>query len=86
MLIRSIFVAAIVSGWSPQAGAGEQSGLLHRASCSVVRLYVAKYSAAAAEMWARSHGATNSEIEAARHCLQGSSPVQAASVFGVTTH
>jgi len=34
-----------------------------------VRYYVAKYSASAAEMWARSHGATDAEIEAARRCL-----------------
>ena len=84
MLIRWMCVAAIVSGWSPQAEAGEHSGLLQRASCSVVRFYVAKYSAAAAETWARSHGATESEIEAARHCIKDS-PVQAASVLGVTT-
>jgi len=36
----------------------------------VVRYYVAKYSASAAEMWARSHGATDAEIETARHCLR----------------
>jgi hypothetical protein len=36
----------------------------------VVRYYVAKYSASAAEMWARGHGATEAEIEAARHCLK----------------
>ena len=83
MWTKWICVAAIVSGWSPLAEAGEQSGLLHRASCSVVRYYVAKYSAAGAETWARSHGATEAEIEAARHCIQGS-PVQSASVFGVT--
>jgi hypothetical protein len=37
----------------------------------VVRYYVAKYSASTAETWARSHGATDAEIEAARHCLKG---------------
>ena len=83
MWTKWMCVAAIVSGWSPQAGASEHSGLLHRASCSVVRYYVAKYSAGAAEMWARSHGATETEIEAARHCIK-ESPVQAASVLGVT--
>jgi hypothetical protein len=36
----------------------------------VVRYYVARYSASAAEMWARSHGASEAEIEAARHCLR----------------
>jgi hypothetical protein len=37
----------------------------------MVRVYVAKYSASAAEMWARSHGATDAQIEAARECLKG---------------
>jgi hypothetical protein len=36
----------------------------------LVRFYVAKYSASAAESWARGHGATDAEIEAARHCLK----------------
>jgi hypothetical protein len=84
MWTRWMCVAAIVSGWSPQAGAGEHPGLFHRASCSVVRFYVAKYSAEAAEMWARNHGATEADIESARHCIQGS-PLQSASVLGVTT-
>jgi len=35
----------------------------------MVRLYVAKYSAPAAEQWARSKGASEAEIEAARRCL-----------------
>jgi hypothetical protein len=39
-------------------------------SCSVVRFYVAKYSASAAESYARSHGATDAQIEAARRCLK----------------
>ena len=58
------------------AGGGQQ-GLVHRVSCTVVRFYVAKYSASAAEMWARSHGATDSEIETARRCL-ASAPAQTA--------
>jgi hypothetical protein len=41
-------------------------------SCTAVRYYVAKYSASAAEMWARSHGATDAQIEAARQCLRDS--------------
>ena len=81
---RLIFIAALVLAWAPQALAGEPSGLARRASCTVVRFYVAKYSAEAAEMWARSHGATEAEIESARRCLQGS-PVQAASTLAVTT-
>jgi hypothetical protein len=53
-----------------QAEAAERSGLVHRASCAVVRFYVAKFSAYAAEAWARSHGATEAEIEAAKRCLK----------------
>jgi hypothetical protein len=40
-----------------------------RISCSEVRYYVAKYSAAVAEMYARNHGATDAQIERARRCL-----------------
>lgn len=61
-------VAAVCLGAATQAEAGEP--LIHRASCTVVRFYVAKYSAPAAKSWARSHGATDAEIEAARHCLK----------------
>ncbi len=57
----------------------DQSGILHRVSCTVVRFYVAKYSASAAETWARSHGATDADIEAARRCLTGV-PTQTAAV------
>jgi len=72
MGLRWLFVVAIVFGLSPEAFAGEHSGgIFHRASCTVVRYYVAKYSASAAEAWARSKGATEAEIEAARHCLNG---------------
>ena len=47
-------------------------------SCAVVRFYVAKYSQAAAETWARGHGASDAEIETARRCLH-SANVQTAS-------
>lgn len=69
MCMRLLSVLAVCLGLSTAASAGEQSGILHRVSCSVVRFYVAKYSAAAAEQWARGNGATDAEIEAARHCL-----------------
>jgi hypothetical protein len=68
MWSRWIWVAAACLGAAAQAEAAEP--LIHRASCTLVRLYVAKYSAPAAESWARSHGATDAEIEAARHCLK----------------
>ena len=67
MLSRLVCVAAICFGLAPAAQAAEFAG--HRASCATVRYYVAKYSASAAEMWARSQGATDAEIEAARSCL-----------------
>ena len=69
MSLRLMAVLAVCLGLPAAASAGEQSGLLHRVSCSVVRFYVAKYSAAAAEQWARSNGATDAEVEAARRCL-----------------
>jgi hypothetical protein len=71
MGLRCLFIFAIMFGLSSEAFAGE--GVFHRASCSVVRYYVAKYSAPAAEAWARSKGASEAEIEAARHCLNGGS-------------
>jgi hypothetical protein len=70
LLSRWVCVVAVCFGLAPPAESAERSGLIHRASCSLVRFYVAKFSASAAEMRARSHGATEAEIEAARHCLK----------------
>jgi hypothetical protein len=73
MLMRAVGAAALglslISPTSDALAAG-QSGVLHRVSCTVVRYYVARYSASAAEMWARSHGATDAQIETARQCLK----------------
>jgi hypothetical protein len=80
MTLRSLCLLAVCFGLPAEAGAGERSGLFHHASCTVVRFYVAKYTAPAAEEWARIHGATDAEIESARHCLQ-TTPVQAATVL-----
>jgi hypothetical protein len=80
MLMKGLAVAVALLALATDATAGEQPGLLRRASCTVVRFYVAKYSAAAAETWARSHGATDAEIEAARRCLATApAPTQAKS-------
>jgi hypothetical protein len=68
MLTRVLGAAALsllFSSFSSSANAGA----FQRMSCSVVRFYVAKYSAPAAESYARSHGATDAQIEAARRCL-----------------
>jgi hypothetical protein len=69
MALRGILAFIFLIGVAPSADARGQSGLLHRVSCTVVRFYVAKYSEAVAEMWARSHGASDAEIDAARRCL-----------------
>lgn len=70
MQLRGLFALAVLLVSVSNASAGEQ-GAFHRPSCSMVRYYVAKYSAAAAEMWARSKGASEAEIESARRCLKG---------------
>ncbi|GLR84834.1 hypothetical protein [Bradyrhizobium iriomotense] len=76
-MIKGFVVSAALLALAPDAMAAEpQPGLFRRASCTVVRYYVAKYSAAAAETWARSHGATDAEIETARRCL-ANAPTQA---------
>jgi hypothetical protein len=69
---RWIFALAVCSGASSQADADVQPKPrpLARASCTVVRYYVAKYTLPAAEAWARSKGVTEAEIETARHCLK----------------
>jgi hypothetical protein len=64
-----VCVLALSVATSGAAVAGEQSGVLRRISCPVVRYYVAKYSAPAAEHWARAKGASDTEIAAARRCL-----------------
>jgi hypothetical protein len=80
MWSRWICVAAICLGLVPQVEAAERSGLGLRASCTVVRYYVAMYTASTAEAWARSKGATEAEIDVARHCLKKTpaQPAQAA--------
>ena len=69
---RWVCAVAICLGLSSQvvAEGRPRAGLIASASCTVVRYYVAKYNVAAAEAWARSKGATEPEIEKARHCLK----------------
>jgi hypothetical protein len=69
MNCRFISVLAVCLGVSAPALADEQPGVIRRVSCSLIRFYVARYSAPAAEQWARSKGATDADIEAARRCL-----------------
>jgi hypothetical protein len=49
--------------------AASEPGLDHRISCTEVRYYVEKYTAEVAEMYARSQGATDAQINRARRCL-----------------
>jgi hypothetical protein len=76
---RWICVAVICLGLAPKAEAAEHSRLVHRASCTLVLYYAAKYTASAAETWARNKGATEAEIEAARCCLKAT-PMQTATI------
>jgi hypothetical protein len=73
MLLRGIGAVALTLSLSSSLSseALAERGVMQRMSCAMVRVYVAKYSASAAEMWARSHGATDAQIEAARECLKG---------------
>jgi hypothetical protein len=73
---RAILAFATLIALSQTATAGVL--LFGHVSCAAVRFYVAKYSEAAAERWARSHGASGAEIETARRCLHGAT-VQTAS-------
>ncbi len=69
MMRRTILAFTIFIALNQTATAGVP--LFGHVSCAVVRFYVAKYSEAAAERWARSQGASNAEIETARRCLHG---------------
>src|SRR5438045_8889449 len=76
MITRAILAFVTFIALSHTATAGVP--LFGHVSCGVVRFYVAKYSQAAAEKWARGHGAGDAEIETARRCLH-SPNVQTAS-------
>ena len=67
---RLICLLVVLLGFSPNAMAAERAGIMHRMSCVAVRYYVALYSATAAEQYARSKGATDADIDAARRCIK----------------
>jgi hypothetical protein len=73
---RTIPAFAALIALSQPATAGVP--LFGHVSCALVRFYVAKYSETAAERWARSHGASDADIETARHCLHGANVQTAA--------
>jgi hypothetical protein len=70
MVARLICLLVVLLGLSPNAMAAERAGIMHRMSCVAVRYYVALYSATAAEQYARSKGATDADIDAARRCIK----------------
>ena len=76
MMRRAIPAFAALIALSQTATAGVP--LFGQVSCAVVRFYVAKYSEAAAEKWARGRGASDAEIETARRCLHGANVQTAA--------
>jgi hypothetical protein len=73
MLMRAIVSATLMFPTLSGTQAGGQHGVRQRMSCSEVRYYVGKYSVATAEMYARSQGATEAQIMAARRCLRSGS-------------
>jgi hypothetical protein len=64
------FPFLVLTGSRMSLGTSGRSVGVHRMSCAVVRFYVAKYTTSGAELWARSHGATDIEVENAQHCLR----------------
>jgi hypothetical protein len=74
-----LLTASLSLGGSAYADEQLRLPARHRLSCVVVRYYVARYAAPAAEAYARSKGASDADIEAARRCLPPTLTVQAAS-------
>ena len=71
MAWRSLLMLVVCCSISCPALAGEPPtpDFRKRITCVLVRYYVAKYTAGAAEAYARRNGASEAAIEAARHCL-----------------
>jgi len=78
MIIRAVATAALLLPLSSEA-AIRHHRIGERLSCIDVRYYVARFSAPVAEMYARSRGATNAQIERARRCLASNEAAQARS-------
>src|SRR3954465_4510598 len=76
MLVRAIVSASLIFPMFFDAHAGGQHGVRQRMSCSEVRYYVAKYSIATAEMYARSQDATNAQINSARRRARSESSTE----------
>jgi hypothetical protein len=69
-MLRSVVGAGVLMlAMGAELQAAGEPGLEHRMSCTDVRYYVEKYTASVAEMYARSQGATDAQIDRARRCL-----------------
>jgi hypothetical protein len=69
-MLRGVIGAGIlILAMGSEVQAANEAGPETRMSCSEVRYYVAKYTAELAEMYARSRGATDAQINRARRCL-----------------
>jgi len=78
MIVRALGAAVVLLiAPSYEAFAARNHSPSGRVSCTDVRYYVAKYSAPVAEMYARSRGATDAQIERARRCLASNESVEA---------
>jgi hypothetical protein len=75
-MIKRAAVALLLIPLSSEAFAMRHHKPTERVSCTEVRYYVAKYSAPIAEMYARSHGATDAQIERAKRCLPSNESVE----------
>ncbi|WP_258767724.1 hypothetical protein [Bradyrhizobium arachidis] len=77
MIVRAVGAAVLLLiSLSSEAFAVRNHSPTGRISCTEVRYYVAKYSAPVAEMYARSQGATDAQIERARRCLASNESVE----------
>ncbi|MGJ4891480.1 hypothetical protein ACQR1Y_25065 [Bradyrhizobium sp. HKCCYLRH3099] len=69
-MLRGVMAAGLlILAMGSELQAASESGAETRMSCSDVRYYVEKYTAEVAEMYARSRGATDAQINRARRCL-----------------
>ena len=74
MRLRGLCVLAVWLASVCSVSATEQSAPRRGVTCGMVRYYVAKYTVATAEAYARKKGATDAEIEWAKGCLKGGNP------------
>lgn len=86
IMIRLSVLVTLSVGLGSRADAGERSSMIHRASCTVVRYYVAKYTAWGAETWGATQRRNRSEIAAARRCVSANRNGEPFDCSAVITH